>query len=343
MEEYPMRILYVEDKPYENIDRIIFLFRKYLSKELVNQLEELNEDESGFGASADEIRQILNSSDTVRFEHNFCDALLAVQNNSEFAMYIIDRNLSDSEYEVEDVSKIEPNFTEELGIEYVKFEGDYLLQKAAFAKIDVRNKFYFLTANPSDSLREIDKIKPLFDFGKFSSSNFIDKSDPQRMENLRNKINNHSQMQIQLDNSEYLEILRKSIGDNAVSEFMKLLIGNNLRIPDALISCRKLLENILAILAEKTKPKITDCWRYKKSKKELILSTFISTITFEEPDRYKSNTTVELAMKHITRISSEFGAHQDLSKENIFATQDTVQSLIYNLKDIILWFGKKMK
>ena len=62
MEDSKMKILYVEDKPSENIDRIIFLFRKYLSKEIIEQLENMDEDESGFGGSAEDIKQIINST-----------------------------------------------------------------------------------------------------------------------------------------------------------------------------------------------------------------------------------------------------------------------------------------
>ena len=75
MESKQMKILYIEDKPSENIDRIIQLFQKYLSKDIVKQLENISEDDSGFGATPKEIKQIINSSSTIWFEYNFLDAL----------------------------------------------------------------------------------------------------------------------------------------------------------------------------------------------------------------------------------------------------------------------------
>jgi len=333
-----MIILYVEDKPSENIDRIIFFLRKYLSKEIIEQLENMDEDESGRGGSAEDIKQIINSSNSIWFEYNFFQALKVLNNvQNDFALFIIDRNLSDSDYDVEKIRKIEPNYTEEMSVDFLEFEGDYLLHKLVY-EVDVINKFFFLTANSGDSLRNFDEIQKHIDFGKFSSDNFIDKTDNRQKEKLRNIINSHQQMQIQLENSEFIKILQKHVGDNAVDEFMKLLIDKNLQIPDALVSCRKLLENILTILAKKKKPTDNSCLRFVKGKNELVLSKFIRHIVHEENIYYSSNTIVDMALNNINRISSEFGAHQDLQSEKMLATKSTVQSLIYNLKDIILWF-----
>ena len=339
-----MKILYVEDKPSENIDRIIFFFKKYLNKDIIKQLKDLKDDESGYGASAEEIQQIINSSNNIWFEYNFYQALKVLNNEqNKFVLFIIDRNLSDSDYDVEEIQKIEPNYSEEMSVNFLGFEGDYLLHKLLYENVDVNNKFFFLTANSSDSLKNLEDIQKHIEWGKFSSDNFIDKTDNRQKEKLRNVINSHQQMQVQLENSEYLEILQKYVGEKTVDEFMKLMIDKDLQIPDALVSCRKLLESILTILAEIIKPTNSDCWRYKKGKKELKLSTFINHVTNEEIVYYSSNTIVEMALKNIKTISSEFGAHQDLKSDKMLATNNTVQSLIYNLKDIILWFGDVLK
>ena len=339
-----MRILYVEDKPSENIDRIIFLFEKYLNKDIVKQLKDLKDDESNYGVSAEEIKQIINSSNSIWFEYNFYQALKVLNSEqNKFVLFIIDRNLSDSDYDVEEIQKIEPNYSEEMSVNFLGFEGDYLLHKLLYENVDVNNKFFFLTANSSDSLKNLEDIQKHIEWGKFSSDNFIDKTDNRQKEKLRNVINGHQQMQVQLENSEYLEILQKYVGEKTVDEFMKLMIDKDLQIPDALVSCRKLLESILTILAETIKPTNSECWRYKKGKKELKLSTFINHVTNEEIVYYSSNTIVEMALKNIKTISSEFGAHQDLKSDKMLATNNTVQSLIYNLKDIILWFGDVLK
>lgn len=340
MEDSKMKILYVEDKPSENIDRIIFLFRKYLSKEIIEQLENMDEDESGFGGSAEDIKQIINSSNSIWFEYNFYQALKVLNNEqNEFALFIIDRNLIKSNYDLDEIRKIEPNYSEEMSVEFLGFEGDYLLHKLIY-DVDVLNKFFFLTANSKEGLKNLEEIKKHIKWGKFSSDNFIDKTDNRQKEKLRNIINSHQQMLVQLENLEYINILQKYVGEKASDEFISLLINNKyLKIPEALTSCRRLLESILTTLAEKIKPTNSECWRYKKGKKELKLSTFINHITFEEIVYYSSNTIVENGMKNINTISSEFGAHQDLKSEKMLATKNTVQTLIYNLKDIIIWFN----
>ena len=331
-----MKILYVEDKPSENISRFIFLFRKYLDKEIVDKLDKLSNDD--YGASPEEIKQVINSSNNIWFEFNFFDALKVInKNQNDFALFIIDRNLSDSDYDDNEIRKIEPNYSEEMSIRFMEREGDYFLQKLLYEKIDVMNRFFFLTANSEDDLRNLDDIKKHIDFGKFSSDNIIDKSSNREMEFLRNKINGNEKMLIRLENSKYLDILKKNISDKAVNEFMKL-VESNQAIPDSLSSCRRLLENILTVLANKINPSNPECWHYAKRKKELKLSTFITTISFDEPQKYNSNTVIDLALKNIKLISNEFGAHQNFSDNDNIATNDTVQSLIYNLKDIIKWF-----
>ena len=334
-----MRILYVEDKPSDNIDRIIFFFEKYLNKDIIKQLKDLKDDESGFGGSAEKIKQIINSSNNIWFEYNFYQALKVLNNEqNEFALYIIDRNLSDSDYTVDEISKIEPNYSEKMSVEFLGFEGDYLLHKLVY-EVDVINKFFFLTANSKDGLKNLEDIQKHIRWGKFSSENFIDKTDKRQKEKLRNIINSHQQMLVQLENLEYINILQKYVGEKASDEFIRVLIKNkDLKIPEALTSCRRLLESILTTLAEKIKPTNNDCWRSQKGKKELKLSTFINHITYDESEYYSSNTIVEMALKNIKTISSEFGAHQDLKSEKMLATKNTIQSLIYNLKDIILWF-----
>ena len=335
-----MKILYVEDKPSENIDRIINLFRKYLSKNIVKQLENMNEDESGRGATPEEIKQVINSSGSIWFEYNFSDTLKVLnKNQNEFVLYIIDRNLSDSEYVAEEIRKFEPNYSEDLSTQFLEREGDYLLEKLLYENVDVMNKFYFLTANSKDNLRNIEEIQKHIDFGKFSSDNFIDKTDKEK---LRNIINSHKQMQIQLENSEYIEILQKYVGDYAVDEFINLLLADDLKINHALISLRILLENILRILAKKKNPPM-QCWnnyerKYSTDSDDIALSKFISEITRNNPLKYNTNIFIDNALRNIKEATNVDGAHLDLRAEP-GATRNTVQSLIHNLKDIITWFG----
>jgi len=329
-----MKILYIEDKPSENIDRIIFFFEKYLSKDVVKQLKGLKDDESGYGASAEEIKQIINTSNSIWFEYNFYQALKVLNNDqNEFVLFIIDRNLSDSDYDDEEIRKIEPNYSEDMSVDFLGFEGDYLLHKLVY-DVDVMNKFFFLTANSRDSLKNLEDIQKHIKYGKFSSENFIDKTDNKQKEKLRNVINGHKQMLIQLENSEYIEILQKYVGEKAVDEFMDLLITDRLRFSDACVSVRKLLESLLTNLAQKKKPDNPDCWRSSRGKRELKLSTFINVLIHEESDKYSTNSVTEESLKSIKVIGST-EAH-DLER---IATENTVQTLIFSLKDILIWIN----
>ena len=110
-----------------------------------------------------------------------------------------------------------------------------------------------------------------------------------------------------------------------------------MKTSEALTSCRRLLEAILNKLAQVKEPTNKECWHYTNYNKELKLSTFITHITFEEPIYYLSNTIIDLALKSIQKITSEYGAHHSENE----ATRNTVQALIYNLKDIILWLQKE--
>lgn len=329
-----MKILYVEDNPSENVDRIIFLFRKYLKKEIVEELGCLDDDDSGYGVSADDIKRIINSSGTIWFEYNFYQVLKILNDKQhEFSLFIIDRNLRDSDYDIEEIKKIEPLFSDEMFIEYDRFEGDYLLHKLIYDKIDVINKFFFLTANSKDGLKELSKIEQHIQWGKFSKDNFIDKTNSKQCEKLRNIINKHKKMNIQHENSFYLKVLAENVGQDAKDKFLDLLISDDRNYSDACVDLRKILEAILTTLANETKIYNPDCWRKSRGKKEIKLSKYINYIIYDESEAYHTNSIIEESLMNIKIIGSE-EAH--VLKQ--ISTVNTVQAMIYNLKDIIIWF-----
>jgi hypothetical protein len=336
--EEEMKILYVEDELSKNIPKIINLFGGYLNKEIVKQLSNFEED--GFGASESEIRVLVNKSNMVHIEYTLLDTLKVIKDkNNTFTLLIIDRNLSCNDIDQNEIRKIDPAFTEEMNIKYLEREGDYLLLTMIYEGFDILNRFYFLTANSHSDLRNLEEVKTHIDYGKFSSKNIIDKSDNESIGRLKTIIHNIKDFNFRYENLYYLNFLEDYVGTQASDEFMELLKNGNMRTSEALTSCRRLLEGMLNKLAQVKAPINKDCWHYTNNYKELKLSTFIKHITFEEPQYYYSNTIIELALKNIQKITSEYGAHQDLTTAEV-ATRNTVQALIYNLKDIILWLKK---
>ena len=57
-----MKILFVEDDLSKNIPRLVNLFSDILSEAIINQLKSFGKDDSGYGASPDEIKNIVESS-----------------------------------------------------------------------------------------------------------------------------------------------------------------------------------------------------------------------------------------------------------------------------------------
>lgn len=167
-----MKILYVEDELSKNIPRIIRLFSNYLSKKQRRSLEALIENESGFRIDPYEVKSIIEDTPIVEVEWRFPDALRKIiQSAKKYDLFIIDRNLSEQDYEYEELRNIDPLYNETLYNDFFEREGDYFLHKLIY-DIDVINKFYFLTAySASDEIRNNQDIKRFIDFGKFKDIN----------------------------------------------------------------------------------------------------------------------------------------------------------------------------
>ncbi|MCF7792825.1 MAG: hypothetical protein K9N09_02575 [Candidatus Cloacimonetes bacterium] len=345
-----MKILYVEDELTKNVPKIIRLFEKYLGPKRVKQLEKLENDESGYGAEPQEIKRIVESCGVVDIEYCFTDSLKKiVEFQNEYTIFIIDRNLSEVEYELEDIQKIGTSYKNEFYDKFFEREGDYFLELLISAKFDVINNFYFLTANSRDDLRNADRLKEHFDFGLFKASNIIDKSDNLEMHKLKMRIENDEKLQVLKDNIRYVRILEKI--DSDVSEnFLDLLThkddSNQNTIRKNLTTIRNILsDNILPEIARlKNAPDF--CWN-PKNKNQIVMRGVISWIcNFDKDTRinnfqFNSNAIIKNFLYDIQEIASDYGDHKNYKKkEKTLATSDTVNSLIYALKDIIVWYDK---
>ena len=332
-----MKILYVEDELSKNIPRLIRLFSKYLSKKEIKKLNALEADETGYGSEPSKIKEIVEMTGLIEVDYRFPDALKKIiQNHEKYALFIIDRNLSEIEYEHVELKQIDATYNEDQYNGFFEREGDYLLHKLVYSDVNVLLKFYFLTAYPApDEIRHADDLKTLVDFGEFQAKNFIEKADNEHLEWLKSTIENIVILNLQEENKQYLNILRKKINEETAERFLNVLdeanekrsVGNNLS------NIRIVYENILRVCSQKIPDMNSNCTEHGN----VILGQ--RTI-----DWLSNNEHINIILRNfffsIYKICSEFGAHSSHPSYEYKPTLDTVKSLVYALKDVILWFGQ---
>ncbi len=326
-----MKILYVEDELTKNIPGIIRLFEKYLGKKRIRRLKALDEDESGYEADPNEIKAIVEETNIVEVEYRFPEALRKVVcQHEKYALLIIDRNLAEYEaYNFEEVAEIDSAFSDSQYERYFEREGDYLLHKLVY-KTDAMSCFYLLTGNSihSDPIRGHDDISTLIDFGKFSEKNFFEKGNEAELQKI---IENVPILNLQNENRHYLNILRKNIGDKAEDSFLKILEerDDKRRIGDNLKETRNIYQQILEECSERIPGMKGRC----VDRGNVILGK--TTIDWLSNNGH-INSIVRNFCFSIKTITSDYGSHPNTED----ATTDTVNSLVYALKDVIGWFGK---
>ena len=178
--EWHMKVLYIEDELSKNIPRITRLIGKHLSPKQVQTLGDLEKDESGYVATSEEIKHIVEETHVIAVEYRFPDALRKVMRHPEpYTLFIIDRNLAGSEYTLEEVQSIDPEYNEELADYYSEREGDYLLLKLGKCGYgELINNAYFLTAyHPArDELLGSQALSAFIDLQRFKQKNFFEKA-----------------------------------------------------------------------------------------------------------------------------------------------------------------------
>jgi len=138
-----MKILYVEDQLSRQVDTLLTIFSQVLGINLKNELRTLINDPSGRGASAIEIKKIVGESNILDLSDNFPDALRKITYHfGDYDLFIVDRNLAEGDYNLNDIQQIDNNMTNKIWEKYWDWEGDWLLNVLS-DKIDVRNQFYF--------------------------------------------------------------------------------------------------------------------------------------------------------------------------------------------------------
>jgi hypothetical protein len=334
-----MKALFVEDDLSANIPKICNLFEPLLSKTSIKKLRDIEKDESGYGASPEEIKTIVETSGAIEVEYRFPNALSKIIDQQEYAIYIVDRNLSKNDYGFEEVRNIDPVFNEEHEIEFIQREGDYLFQKIIDKNADLLSRFYFLTANSqeNDAIRGSKEMETHIQFGRLGIDNFIMKGDKEAESKLKLKIQNIDLFMIEYQNKIYIKTLRKYFPDKVADDFIKLIKekDQNKRVRDNLAEIRVMYERILKEYAKKNlkfkKERTNNYGRLELgngTSKWLLKNNFIDIVQ-------------QQFFISINKITS--GTKLHVNQTEIEPTLDAVNSLVYALKDQIIWFNQIME
>jgi len=259
-----------------------------------------------------------------------------------YACFIIDRNLFEKQrYDFQEVNEIYQNYTEASHKEYKEREGDYLLNWLG-TNPDVPKgtlqRFYFLSAYPASDVRGVETIKTFMDFGKFTQEQFFDKSDTTAIEKLKHKIDNIDVLNIQNDNRVYLDILRNNLDEEDAELFLNVLLEKNevSRIGKNLSEVRIIYEHIL----EKFAATIPQCKDNRGKINEKIIFS-------ELENKGQFNPMLRNYCFTIWQVCSAYGAHRRTGteqKDRIFLpTLNSINSIIYALKEVILWLGDQFQ
>ncbi len=187
----PQKILYIEDQLAQNIPRLLRLFEKHLSRAERKRLQKLERD--SYGAAPEKIKQIFEDIQGIDIEYRFPDALSKIRKHCEqYAFFIIDRNLSEVEYKIEEFQNIDLQYPQKFYDRFHEREGDYILLKLVMnKKVDILNKFYFLTAySAQHEIQSSSELEDLIDLGAFQQKNFIEKGNEGDFQRLCDTIEN---------------------------------------------------------------------------------------------------------------------------------------------------------
>jgi len=338
MERIIMKILYVDDELAKGIDRLRLLFSHYLDDKAVAALKRLEADE--YGATPQEIKEIMSATNVIDIEDCFPEALLRiVQSSEQYDCFIVDRNLVENPYELQEVSKIDQSYDPQVHEKYRTREGDYLLNWLiinAKNPRDILGKFNFLTAYNEKDMRGKDIIEMYLDFGAFTKEQFFDKSDSAARARLKNRIDNIKTVNIRYENRVYLDILGKNLSEEDAEMFLRVLLEK-----DEEIRIRKNLSEI-RIIYEHILEKVVSALPQGKEGKDRSMKTLI----FELERKGQINSMLRNYLITIWEVCSHYGAHKDKNHwiDRIFQpTLNSVNALVFSLKEVLLWFGDQCK
>ena len=173
----------------------------------------------------------------------------------------------------------------------------------------------------------------MINLGDFKALNFIEKGNKSHIERLQYIMKNSSAIGLRAMNSVYISILENNLGEEAVESFLKVLGEENdaENFVDTLGKIRNTYQQILQECAERI-----------PNMKEYCLDDYGNiilggkTIIGLKNDRH-INEIRENFFFSIKKIASDLGSHRKLGEDK--PTIEAIKALIYQLKDMILWFS----
>lgn len=335
-----MKILFVEDELSKNIPRIIRLFSKFLNNRQIKQLKALESDPSGYGASPEEVKAIVDESGIVEVDFKFPEALRKIiQHHDRFALFIVDRNLVEDDYHHDEAVAIDPTFSETQYEIYCEREGDYLLYKLAFKGVDVRQKFFFMTAYDAKSeLKNAAGLEEVIGtLGDFKANNFIEKGKEEHLKRLQKMIENHKTIGQIAEHQHHVKMLHKYLDQGTADRFIKILLEKDndkrIDIDGNLNEIRQIYQKILSGCCAKI-PGMTSACVDNHGNVDLGKKTLDWL-----DDNGHINSIIRNHSFSIKTICSDFGSHDNPTRKIFSPSIDTVNALFFALKDIIGWFG----
>lgn len=314
------KILFIEDELPENIPTILRLFRKFINPHIRDILEKAEGD--GYALTNDAIKTHIESSGVIEIEYSFIEALKKISNYyKNYSLFIIDRNLKKNDYSESEIQNINQNFNLK---EFAEREGDFLFRELVIEKqTDITNKFYFFSAYTDD-------IKILLPSNLDKEKYFIEKSNPEQTERLIYHIENCNDIILHYENKNFIDILNRRLSCSLGKDFYTTLVNKDdkSQIDENL----QRLRNIYLGIFNKCKSNITkfEYKTYQNIKKERHGAPIAPKIC-------------SCFLISLFKIGSEASHTATINKESEFyyePTINTVNSLIYALKDVISWFDQ---
>ena len=335
-----MKILFVEDELSKNIPRINRLFSKYLGKSRISRLNDLESDPSGYGATSEEVKAIIDETGIVEADFRFPEALRKVVSSHErYCLFVVDRNLVEADYAYEEALSADPGFSEALYDRYFEREGDYLLYKLAVnKKIDVREKFFFMTAYDAKSeIRNAEGLAELIGhLGDFKTNNFIEKGSEEHLARLKDLVENQREISRIAPHQHHVNLLRKYLGEDNADRFIKVLLDaeDNRRIGDNLNELRQIYQKILTGACRVIPGMGSACADHYGT-----VRMGAETINWLQENGH-INSIIRNHCFSIKIICSDFGGHDHPDRQIFEPGLDTVNALIFALKNVVAWFAR---
>jgi hypothetical protein len=345
-----MKILYIEDEQTVALNKMRILFSKYITKDIDGKIEELlvQSVNTGYGIDPEDLKKIIESTETIEFEYDFTKAMKKlIAKSDKYSLIIADRNLLGKETH----PAYNRKSMEELNLELPKFdfetykgrEGDYIFHYL-FCQMGIKilDKFYFLTAYSDEIIGTGKTHLDLYvDLKILKENNFIIKAQGVEDSFKNDIIDNLDELDLINQNKRYIKILKTIAEEEASKFFLKVLKNKDIsdEFSENLWNMRVILENLLKKLATqwfsaKTQP------IYKKNG-ELNITEFIKWLIESGKVSEKDRILRSFFDGFYKICSSEYATHRDFNFPR--PSTDVVNSLFYQLKEIIVWYGTYAK